>query len=302
MSSLNRPYRESRQCFSWPPLSSDGDQAHDNEAKGEVDALLVESMTQMSFNERQKVQEDLHGVAEKTSEDASQMETWLSELDGHVNVIKRGRAYETAEAMSPSYVSDRDFRVMFLRANRYDTRAAAGQMIKFFDLKLKLFSKHKLVQDIMLHDLDDDDKDCLQNGSLQILPSTDRAKRKILLAFPGLRSYKSIKNELRARFYLMMTILETHEAQIRGAIILTYGVGQHKDKLNGAGYIENVHLGLAVPLHGAGHHFCCDDYRDYILLHAAVAMFPPQVRARFKLHFGSHIECQYRLSAYGIPL
>jgi hypothetical protein len=276
-------------------------QNHDHDAKEEVDAMLVESVTQLSFQERQTVQEDLHGVSEKISEDVDQMEIWLKELDNDLNVIKQGRAYETAEAMSSSYVSDRDFRVMFLRANRYDPKAAAGQMIKFFELKLKLFCEGKLVRDITLNDLDDNEKQCLQNGSYQVLHSTDRVKRKIVFSLPGLRAYKTIENELRARFYLLMVVLQSQEAQIRGAIFLTYSVGQYKDKLNGAGLVENVQLALAVPLHRAGHHFCCDDYRDYILLHPAFGLLPPKIRSKFKLHFGSHIECQYRLSAYGIP-
>eukprot|EP00980_Cylindrotheca_fusiformis_P006535 scaffold1384_cov116-Cylindrotheca_fusiformis.AAC.13 len=296
---LGRPYTEPCQCALMNPFSRQKEKKEGN--KEAVDAMLVESMTQLSFKERQTVQEDLHGVSERISEDVNQMEIWLSQLDRHLNEIKNGRAYEIAEEMSPTYVSDRDFRVMFLRAQRYNPKAAAGQMIKFFDLKLKLFSKDKLVKDITLNDLDDDDKECLQNGSCQVLRRPDAARRPILFSIQGLRSYKNIKNEIRARFYIMMTIVESQEAQIRGAIILTYAVGQHKDKLNGDGYLDNVQLGLAIPLHGAGHHFCCSDYGDYILLYAAVSLFPAHVRARFTLHCGSHLECRYRLSAYGIP-
>jgi hypothetical protein len=189
---------------------------------------------------------------------------------------------------------------MFLRCNRYDAKASAHQLIRFFDTKLQLFGKDKLVQDITLNDLDDDDRACVQNGSRQILPCTDSAKRPIIVDLPGLRSFKCLDNELRARFYIFMSILESQEAQIRGIVMLIYTVGRHRDSSNGIGYVENAKLGLAVPIHYAGLHFCSDDLRQYILLRLAIAVVPAKVRARFKVHLGSHLECQYLVSSYGI--
>eukprot|EP00526_Cylindrotheca_closterium_P026840 CAMPEP_0113629714 /NCGR_PEP_ID=MMETSP0017_2-20120614/15428_1 /TAXON_ID=2856 /ORGANISM="Cylindrotheca closterium" /LENGTH=51 /DNA_ID=CAMNT_0000540129 /DNA_START=15 /DNA_END=167 /DNA_ORIENTATION=+ /assembly_acc=CAM_ASM_000147 len=51
---------------------------------------------------------------------------------------------------------------MFLRGNRYDTKAAANQMLKFFETKQDLFGTEKLTKDITIEDLDEDDIACLK--------------------------------------------------------------------------------------------------------------------------------------------
>jgi hypothetical protein len=98
-----------------------------------------------------------------------------------------------------------------------------------------------------------------------------------------------------------MTALKSQNTQLRGAVVVSYAIGNFKDNLNGAGFAENAKLTLALPLHNAGFHVCCDDVQQYILGSAAVSLFPAKLKARFKIHLGSHTECQYLLSSYGIP-
>jgi hypothetical protein len=105
---------------------------------------------------------------------------------------------------------------------------------------------------------------------------------------------------MRARFYIFMSVLESQEAQIRGVVVLIYAVGRFRDNSNGVGNVENTKLGLAVPMYYAGLHFCSDALSQYILSRTAIAVMPPKIRARFKVHLGSHLECQYLVSSYGI--
>ena len=78
-------------------------------------------------------------------------------IEYHLQNIKSNTAYALAEAMSRKYVSSRRLRMMFLRADRYNSEDAAERMIRFFDLKESLFGVHKLVKDITLDDLDEND-------------------------------------------------------------------------------------------------------------------------------------------------
>ena len=70
--------------------------------------------------------------------------------------IEAGSVYDIAERMDPTYDNARAFRIMFLRANRYDVKASANQMLLFFELKQQLFGHDKLAKDITIHDLDED--------------------------------------------------------------------------------------------------------------------------------------------------
>lgn len=143
-----------------------------------------------------------------------------------MNSIKAGAAYETAENMEASHVNDRTFQLMFLRGNNFKPKAAADQAIRFFDIKLRLFRKEKLTKQISMKDLNDYDRNFLETGTIQLV-GKDRMRRVIYwLQKPGLRRFKSIENELRARFYMGMNILETDDVQRKGFVTVTYADGQ----------------------------------------------------------------------------
>jgi len=273
-------------------------------AKGEVDAFLAETMSNLSFKERQKGQEDLHGVSENITEQDDEIEKLLSEMENHLNKIKHGSIYELAESLCPSHVTNRDFRLMFLRGNRYDTKAASKQILKFLKMKEQLFGQEKLGKDITLEDLSEDDRVCFSNGSFQILSTTDRSNRHILFQMPGLRKFKRLENELRARYYLYMIALKSEETQLRGMIIVVYNLGNFQEQLNGVGFTEYTIQGLAIPLHFAGVHYCTEDIAQYgqarNFLNFLSVHPPSWARSRFQMHHGSHLECQYCLSTYGI--
>ena len=71
--------------------------------------------------------------------------------------------------------------MMFLRAEEYDPSDAAERMIRFFEFKKELFGVEKLVKDIALDDMDEDDMHFLGNGYCQVSPYTDTAGRTIFV-------------------------------------------------------------------------------------------------------------------------
>jgi hypothetical protein len=296
---------EPSSCFGWSsPFAANvniSSNDHNNTSVEEIDKFLATSMAELNFQERQDYQEDLHGVSSSNPEDPDQIERWLDELETHLNAIKRGSNYQAAEVLDASYVTNRDFRIMFVRGNRYKTKEAANQIISFFDMKRRLFGRDKLVKEITLNDLDDDDKESLKSGSFQVLPHEDRAGRILLLGLPGLSRNQKLENDLRARFYFFMTVLKSERAQLKGVVAVSYTAGQFKDRTQGADFIDQTKLSLALPVHWAGVHLCSDDHLQYLLVSACLKMIPSQLRARFKVHIGSYMECQYCVKPYGIP-
>jgi hypothetical protein len=59
--------------------------------------------------------------------------------------------------LRPSLENDNKFKLMFLRADLYDTPKAANRMAKYFDLKCELFGEDKLVKPITVKDLSEED-------------------------------------------------------------------------------------------------------------------------------------------------
>ncbi|KAL3941351.1 MAG: hypothetical protein SGBAC_004269 [Bacillariaceae sp.] len=249
--------------------------------KEAVDSFLASSMAQLSFGDRQKYQEELHGVGNSKPEDPEQISAWIADMQTYLKEHKvKGSAYKIAEAMNSEYVNDHKFRLMFLRGNRYLPKDAAQQMLSFFEMKKRLFGAEKLTKDITLQDLDEDDKAVLRTGNVRQLPGYDSTGRTILLGLPGLLDVNKLENDLRARFYFFMTVLQSDErSQLKGLVAVSYAIGRYRDTSRGEGFVDQTKLSMALPIHWAGIH----------------------VRARFRLHLGSDLECRYSLKPFGIP-
>ncbi|CAJ1948891.1 unnamed protein product [Cylindrotheca closterium] len=267
--------------------------------KKEVDDHFTAAFNKLTFEERQRQQEVLHGVDEQIAEEATFIHSTLQELDNHLKRIKQGSAYEMAERLDPEYVSARAFRVMFLRGNKYDARISASQMLRFFEVKQKLFGVEKMVKDITLEDLDEDDRASLRSGWLQ-LHGKDRSGRLIFVQYPGLRLFKNLINELRGKFYFIMRLAQSEEAQLKGIVGVIYAVEELRDSTGGIGFVENTQVSLAIPVYVAGFHTCCSDVREYALFSLVVKVLPAKLISRNRIHCGSHLECQYRLCSFGI--
>jgi len=211
--------------------------------------------------------------------------------------IKQGTVYEIAEAIDLAYVSNRDFRMMFLRASRYDHQAAALQIIKYLELKRLLFGQEKLTRKITLADLNDDDKDYLESGIAQISTKRDRSGRGILLLFPSLRKRDyEVEAVLRARYYVIMSMLEEH--QMNGIVLIYFGA--LPSKLNQE-YTSNSGLLWNLPIFYAGIHCCFDELSTYLLHRVVILRLPFTLRPRTRVYYGSCTECLYKLSSFGIP-
>ena len=99
----------------------------------------------------------------------------------------RNNAYLLALQQKPEYVDDVEFRIQFLRAEKYNPILAATRMISFLDIKLELFGKELLTKKyITLADMNEDDISALNSGFIQIIPLKDRSGRYICMAIPSM--------------------------------------------------------------------------------------------------------------------
>lgn len=184
-----------------------------------IQSLIAKELTGLSSAEREKAMDDVHGISSETKEDPGFIKSCLKEMQEHLNKMKAGTSYELAESLSPEYVHDSDFRLMFIRADFYVTKAAAERMIKFFDFKKRLFGEDKLSREITLDDFDEDGMGVMKSGYAQISPYKDMSGRPIVFfVLEHKKNYQNPENLVRdnhlaidGRSFSSLRTMPTHE-------------------------------------------------------------------------------------------
>jgi len=271
--------------------------------KGEL--MMAREMEQLSLRERQLVYEDIHGVADEIDETPGFLKSSLEELESDLEILNKDRAaYDHAMFLNPDFCTSRAFRLMFLRSEKFDTFAAARKILKHFELKERLFGKERLVKKIRWGDLSDDDRASIQNGSVQLFSDCrDRSGRPIYFIVYAKRKDRSIENHMRCAWYLTMSTLQDNdEVQRKGLVAVSYAIGMSSTEFCGAMIRESSNMIIqGLPLLARSAHICLQDHALKPLFSMLMAAGPPEIRIRLRLHFGSHIECQYHLNSFGIP-
>ena len=162
------------------------------------DSVLAREFHELSFEERNQVYEEVHGVAQPPDESPSFLEEQIEALKHAISKLSRTkrRALDRAFFLKPRLANDGKFQMMFLRADCYDPIKAATRMAKYFTYKLELFGEEKLVKDITLEDLSEDDMDCVRRGSYQLLSRRDQSGRFVWFVSNKDFVYKHWKNQV----------------------------------------------------------------------------------------------------------
>ena len=206
-----------------PPAVADPDKV----SPEEVDAFLTNELTRMSMDERDQIAQELHCITEPIQEEPTFVSKCLSDLQHELKMLPSAdmTAYRKAHTIDPTYTTDRSFRLQFLRAERFNPKAAASRLARYFHEKFHLFGPEKVrflicsvllftstfhimlihlfclvsirwnmkvARSITLADLSADETSTLTSGFVQSCPSRDRSGRAILLAFPALEKFKDL--------------------------------------------------------------------------------------------------------------
>jgi hypothetical protein len=174
-----------------PPLKRIDDEfakLKDGNLVGETDALLAKELNQLSMKEREEVYHDIHGVAEIVGEAPEFVEIKLKEIEEELANIPVKDAYNQAKEKSPEYVTSIRKCLMFLRADRFDAREAAARMVRYYQEKLHIFGHEPLARDILMSDLNEEERSSLKAGYIQLLPGRDGAGRAIIFGLNKLRT------------------------------------------------------------------------------------------------------------------
>eukprot|EP00980_Cylindrotheca_fusiformis_P031288 scaffold26125_cov162-Cylindrotheca_fusiformis.AAC.1 len=284
-----------------PPAVSDSSRS--------VDEIIASELQKLSLEEREKVYEDVHGVSDMIEETPEMIASCLEQMDHEVELSNDKDAYEQAKLQSPSFVSNRLFRLAFLRCTLFNPKRAAQRFVQYFSYKLETFGAEKLVKSrITLEDIGKDAARVLEFGTVQVLPQRDSKGRAVLVSMPAflkpvVGAYDDpVPLMTKAFLYLMSTLSEDEETQKKGIVIVSYSMGMsdHIDQNHRKLIWSSSLLAQSFPLRLACLH-CCYNFSSP-LLPVIAFMANSMIRVRIRMHRGSHSECQYKLMSFGIPI
>lgn len=207
-----------------------------------TDELVVRELSQLSVGERQGIEEEIHGVAGDSIEETPPLiEESLIRMQEEIDLVRRKPAYDQALFLSPDYVYDRNFRLMFLRADRFEAPTAARRFIKHFEAKLFFWGQDLLCRDCTWDDLTDDDRAAVNTGSIWFSSQRDQSGRTIAWICQKLEKFANYKNQVRVcpwklqtrshvlcllygHFFLIITFFDVTDFSTSPCRFATFGI------------------------------------------------------------------------------
>ncbi len=158
---------------------------HDVTTDKDLEAVLAYELTLLSLNDRTKVQEEIHCVRSSAVPETpvfvnDSLEKLRVEVSGLVGT-GGDNVYVDSLVLDSPYVQSRDFCLKFLRADLFNVKIAACRMLNHLEQLFKFYGPVALQRPLRYSDLRKEEHDCIRKGSIQILPSRDKAGRLILI-------------------------------------------------------------------------------------------------------------------------
>ncbi len=192
-----------------------------------LDYLIAEDFTNLSFQDRNAINEEMHGVTSLSPvETPAMVADAIHRMSLEIEAISQKPSYDRSQhwnSNSPTmgidctqsiydyntetlsagthstYVNTLDFRLRFLRAELFDTRKAAKRLVTFLDVVMDLYDGNDelLRRPIGLNDLKSkEDKDILKSGIYQLLPFRDRSGRRVIAMVPDMEIIPCIRRRV----------------------------------------------------------------------------------------------------------
>lgn len=152
-----------------------------------VDTLLSSELLQLSMQDRNAIQEEIHGVHCLAQEETPELlEQTLRKLDFELEKLPtyETRAYQQSQGLPGTYVNTLKFRLRFLRCELFDAKKAAKRISFFLNAALDLFGEYALERPLRLSDFKKEELKYMRQGRYQWLPFRDRSGRRIVVIFP----------------------------------------------------------------------------------------------------------------------
>lgn len=280
----------------------------------DYEKILSQQLMNLKFNDRMKIEEELHGVGSRSVDETPEMvKKHLNEFDEELNkrkesdpslrvlrnVIRISSSTSEKSAKSSCYLNDPEIRLRFLRCELFIVDKAVQKMICFLEFVAELFGDYVADRPIRLSDFTRDEETTLMSSRHSYLPFRDKMGRRVLVALGDL----DLLMELRVRFKIFMFLqwitAEDVETQKKGIIIINMPFNEAntenmwemsirpKIPKELKFYLAKMYKSLPLRVTSLQHY-----YPDTAFFRLIAAMYiytnkDPHFRSMYKLHFGT---------------
>lgn len=304
-----------------------------------VDHSLAKELLNLSFEKRQAIQEEIHGVTCGAVEETKDLiDTSLAEFDSKIN-IRREQAEERVEldhpnlknllrnvcrksSLSPGdapstgnqncYLNKDSIRLRFLRCEMFDVDKAVERFICFLEFASEIFGDYVCEREIVFSDFSSQEATIIRNSRTQMLPFRDKSGRRVLVSVGNANFDIPLMMRLKITFFFYWQSSEDVETQRRGIVIAVWpfdedGEGETWEKSIRPGMSKEIgpyqHRNNAgMPVRVASVQMYLKDTPFFRALSALYVFYglSPERRQIYKVHFGEHTELLYAFGSYGI--
>jgi len=262
---------------------------------------------EMNSDMREAVNYELHGVTSRAiPEDptviAEALRLFQIEIDTQISPQQKQTYTRAVVGLKSNYVQTPEFRLRFLRAERFNIKKATIRFCRALDYLVQSFGVQALLRQLFLSDLSKEEERFLKKGFNQILPSRDRFGRRLLTHFGSCGREYPFEVRAKVATYLCFGVLaEDLTTQRNGVVSMAFFSNVDNDLLvrESKGFQQFFE---AVPLRWSGFHFCLAKNPAFNLLKGLILkIIPKDMRRITRFHLGTSIECEYSLRGFGIP-
>lgn len=164
----------------------------------EADEILANEIKALSFQDRSKIQEEIHGVANLCPNESPQMmNEALCTMQQVLDATPDKHIYDRIS--SSSYVHSTSFRLRFLRCELYNARKAAERFLRFIEYMEEFYDAEVLERPLQMSDLQkktgrrsNEVMSCFRSGQIQLMPFRDRSGRRIMVTNTRTLSHEAV--------------------------------------------------------------------------------------------------------------
>lgn len=275
-----------------------------------VDNLLLQEIMQLSLQDRNDIQEEIHGVKCLASTETqlllvSSLRRLETELDKVVPSEKNKPFLLARELGEDSYVNTVEFKLRFLRRFFFDAKEAAVCICSFLHQISSIFGSVSLKRQLSLHkDFKKRELREFRKGRFQLLPFRDRSGRRILVIFAD-EELEQMAPGIRAKFIFYLSTVATRddvETQRKGLVVIIWFSASYSDCYRSR--IRQSPLqdyGSWICVRVSALHVCSPNTPAFRFRRAIFALRAYRHRSRLKIHAGEPVELRYILQGFGIP-
>lgn len=272
----------------------------------EVDIDLVAAdLNGLSFQERQAVHDEIHGVADTVEETPDFLRDRLDAMRNAIRALRHNKrkAYDQAVHLRPTIGTDDSFHLICLRAKRWNPEDAAHLITAYFQSKLELFGESLLVQKITWEDLTPKERHFAMTGVYLPLKGQESRGRVLLYTWLSDVDFSDPLTTIRATWYINGGVIDDIELQNGAIQILDLRGSPPQSPLGIVNFFKFVQRHLDTLLYRIeGIHIIYDTSALDNFFKAFLSVLKKEFRIRHRFHFGSKLEIQYSLRTFGINI